>query len=40
MTMIVQVFGLRLFHVHEGASIWSETFYEHEGASIWSETLS
>ena len=40
MSMKVRIFGQRLFHEHDSASIWSETLYEHASASIWSETLS
>ena len=34
MSMIVQVFGQWLFHEHDNASIWPETFYRHGSASI------
>ena len=40
MSMIVRVFGLRLFHKHVMRAFGLGLFHEHDGTSIWSETLS
>ena len=40
MSIIVRIFGRRLFHEHDSEITWLETFYEHDIASIRSETLS
>ena len=40
MSIPVRVFGQRLLHEHDSASIWPEAVNEHDSASVWSKALS